>query len=223
MTERDPSVTTPLTPATPDPGDPNPSAATPVAPVQPSTAPATAPAAPAAPAAPVAAAPVVVTRKRSAGWLNLLLGAAAVIAVGGVAFAIGRSTAPADAVGFVPGAGGPVMVQPGGSFDPNLGPIVRQGGPGGLGAGLSMDGTVTAIDADSVTIELEDGEEVTFDLGAETTYHAATPTDASAIAVGDEVAVQASGGRMQIDTDAGGGTTSNGTPTLSAEDVTERR
>jgi len=218
MTERDPSVTTPLTPATPDPGDPNPSAATPVAPVHPAGAPATAPA-----DAVAAAAPVVVTRKRSAGWLNLLLGVAAVIAVGGVAFAIGRSTAPADAVGFVPGAGGPVMVQPGGSFDPNLGPIVRQGGPGGLGAGLSMDGTVTAIDADSVTIELEDGEEVTFDLGAETTYHAATPTDASAIAVGDEVAVQASGGRMQIDTDAGGGTTSNGTPTLSAEDVTERR
>ncbi len=35
--------------------------------------------------------------------------------------------------------------------------------------------------------------------------------------------MQASGGRIQIDSGAGGGTTSNGTPTLSAEDVTVRR
>lgn len=197
-------MTTPLTPASPGSGDSNTSAPTPAAPV-------------------AAAAPVVVSRRRSAGWLNLLLGAAAVIAVGGVAFAIGRSTAPADAVGFVPGAGGPALLQPGGSFDPNGGPIVRQGGPGGLGAGLTMDGTVTAVDADSVTIQLASGEEVTFDLDAETTFHEATAADASAIAVGDEVAVQASGGRVQIDSNAGGGTTSNGTPTLSAEDVTVRR
>ena len=197
-------MTTPLTPASPGPGDSNTSAPTPAAPV-------------------AAAAPVVVSRRRSAGLLNLLLGAAAVIAVGGVAFAIGRSTAPADAVGFVPGPGGPALLQPGGSFDPNGGPIVRQGGPGGLRAGLTMDGTVTAVDADSVTIQLASGEEVTFDLDAETTFHEATAADASAIAVGDEVAVQASGGRVQIDSNAGGGTTSNGTPTLSAEDVTVRR
>ncbi len=145
-------MTTPLTPATPESGDPATSVPSPVAPVQPSAAPTPAAAAPVA-----AAAPIVATPKRSAGWLNLLLGAAAVIAVGGVAFAIGRSTAPADAVGFVPGAGGPALIQPGGSFDPG-GPIVRQGGPGGLGAGLSMDGTVTAVDADSVTIKLASGE-----------------------------------------------------------------
>jgi hypothetical protein len=210
MTERDPSMTTPLTPGTGDPSTPVPA---PIAPTQ--------PVAPAAPAAATTSAGAA--RKRSAGWLNLLLGAAAVIAVGGVAFAIGRSTAPTDAIGFVPGGGGPVMIQPGGSFDPNGGPILRQGGPGGLGAGLSMDGTVTAVDADSVTIKLDSGEEVTFDLDAETTYHEATPTDAAAIAVGDEVAVQASGGRIQIDSSTGGGTTSNGAPTLSAEDVTVRR
>ena len=37
-------------------------------------------------------------RARSGGILNLLLIGAAIVAIGGVAFAIGRSTAPADAL-----------------------------------------------------------------------------------------------------------------------------
>jgi hypothetical protein len=77
-----------------------------------------------------------------------------------------------------------------------------------------------AIDADSITVTLGSGEEMTFDLDDGTTYHDATETDAAAVAVGDQVAVQASGGRLDI----GGG--SNGTATsssLTAGDVTVRR
>jgi hypothetical protein len=189
MTEREPSMTTPIEPATPG---------VPVAPV------------------------VVATRKPSSGrWLNLLLGVAAVLAVGGVAFAIGRSTAPAAS--FPTGAfpDGAVLARPNGSFDPG-GAGGGPAGPGFLGAGggLTMEGTVSAIDADSITVTLGSGEEMTFDLDDGTTYHDATETDAAAVAVGDQVAVQASGGRLDI----GGG--SNGTatsPSLTAGDVTVRR
>ena len=89
-------MTTPLTPATARPGDRAPSADAgaghAVARPRPSRPPSTV---------------AVATRRRSAGWLNLLLGAAAILAVGGVAFAVGRSTAPAAAFGGRPGAGGP--------------------------------------------------------------------------------------------------------------------
>jgi hypothetical protein len=192
MTEREPSMTTPIEP------------------IEPAT--------PGVPVAPV----VVATRKPSSGrWLNLLLGVAAVLAVGGVAFAIGRSTAPAAS--FPTGAfpDGAVLARPNGSFDPG-GAGGGPAGPGFLGAGggLTMEGTVSAIDADSITVTLGSGEEMTFDLDDGTTYHDATETDAAAVAVGDQVAVQASGGRLDI----GGG--SNGTATsssLTAGDVTVRR
>jgi hypothetical protein len=192
MTEREPSMTTPIEP------------------IEPAT--------PGVPVAPV----VVATRKPSSGrWLNLLLGVAAVLAVGGVAFAIGRSTAPAAS--FPTGAfpDGAVIARPNGSFDPG-GAGGGPAGPGFLGAGggLTMEGTVSAIDADSITVTLGSGEEMTFDLDDGTTYHDATETDAAAVAVGDQVAVQASGGRLDI----GGG--SNGTATsssLTAGDVTVRR
>jgi hypothetical protein len=192
MTEREPSMTTPIEP------------------IEPAT--------PGVPVAPV----VVATRKPSSGrWLNLLLGVAAVLAVGGVAFAIGRSTAPAAS--FPTGAfpDGAVIARPNGSFDPG-GAGGGTAGPGFLGAGggLTIAGTVSAIDADSITVTLGSGEEMTFDLDDGTTYHDATETDAAAVAVGDQVAVQASGGRLDI----GGG--SNGTATsssLTAGDVTVRR
>ena len=185
---------------------------TPLEPDQPTT--------PITPVAPV----VVATHKASSGrWLNLLLGAAAIIAVGGVAFAIGRSTAPAAA--FAPGTfpDGAGITRPNGSFDPGAG----GGGPAGPGflgggGGLTLDGTVSAIDADSLTVTLASGQEMTFDLDAATTYHEATETDPSAVAVGDQVSVQASGGRIDI----GGGGSGSGTatsPSLTAGDVTVRR
>jgi hypothetical protein len=155
----------------------------------------------------------VAPRVRSGGILNLLLIGAAVVAIGGVAFAIGRSTAPASAfqrAGIIDG--GPA-IGPGASFAPG------GGGPRDftLGGGLSMDGKVTAIDADSLTLTLANGDEVTFKLDDATTYREATDAAATDVAVGDEVSVKVAGdGRIQ--------TGGNGeTPDLTAGDVTVSR
>ncbi len=155
----------------------------------------------------------VAPRARSGGTLNLLLIGAAIVAIGGVAFAIGRSTAPANAltqVGAFPD--GAVGIGPRGSFAPG-------GGPGGfaLGGSIALDGTVKSIDADSLTLTLADGREMTFKLDGATTYREATDAAAADIAVGDHVSVKTAGdGRVQ----AGG---SGQAPDLTAGDVTVAR
>ena len=155
----------------------------------------------------------VAPRPRSGGVLNLLLIGAAIVAIGGVAFAFGRSTAPANAltqVGAFPD--GAVGIGPRGSFAPGA------GGPGGfeLGGALSMDGTVAAIDDDSITLTLDNGEDVTLQLGATTTFRESTEASPTDVAVGDEVTVKLAGdGRIT----AGGGQA----PELTAGDVTVAR
>ena len=162
---------------------------------------------PSQPVAPVPSpSPVVAVapRARSGGVLNLLLVGAAMLAIGGVAFALGRSSAPAAAF---PGVGtvaeGPI-VRPGGSFAPGA------GGPRGLAAdgGLAIDGTVTAIDADSITLKLTNGGEMTLALDGDTTYHEATDATAADVAVGDDVSVKIDGGG-RIQGSNGGSTTTD--------------
>lgn len=175
------------------------------------TAPAAAAATPGPSPAPVVA---VAPRAKSGGILNLLLIGAAILAVGGVAFAIGRTTAPASAmtqVGAFPD--GAVGIGPRGSFAPG------GGGPGGftLGGSIALDGTVKSIDADSLTLTLANGQEMTFKLDDSTTYREATDAAATDIAVGDQVSVTSAGGGRGP---AGG----NGqAPDLTAGDVTVAR
>jgi len=156
----------------------------------------------------------VSARPRSGRLLNLLLILAAIVAVGGVAFAVGRATAPAGAVPrFGTFTNGGAGVRPDGSFAPGA------GGPGafGLGGGLSLDGTVKAISADSLTMTLADGRELTFRLDGTTTCRQATPATATDLAVGDSVSVKVAGGGRVAG--AGGGTA----PDLTASDVTVAR
>jgi len=160
--------------------------------------------------------PIVAPSRRSNRLLDIALALAAVLAIGGVAFAAGRITAPAGAgPAFARGlAPGGTIVTPDGSFDPN-GPK-----PGGLAlnGGLAIDGTVTAVDADSITLKLANGQEMTFSLDDSTNYHEATDASPSDVAVGDDVSVTASGnGRAPA---AG---SSGETPRLSARDVTVAR
>ena len=155
----------------------------------------------------------VAPRAKSGGILNLLLIGAAVVAVGGVAFAIGRSTAPANAFPRVGITDGGPAIGPGGSFAPGA------DGPRGfaLGGGPSMDGTVTAVDADSLTLTLANGDEVTFKLDDATTYREATDASATDVAVGDDVSVKVAGdGRVQTGVDGQ-------TRDLTAGDVTVSR
>jgi hypothetical protein len=136
----------------------------------------------------VATEPLPETRPKArggmAGWLNVALGLAVAVAIGGVAFAAGRMTAPASAIGANPFGNGPNgRVFTGNGYAPGN---IQGGGPNGQsgprvfdGAG-SIEGTVTAVTADSITIKTAAGQEITIALDSTTTYHqqsSATSTD----------------------------------------------
>ena len=177
-----------------------------------STAPAYAVPASTAPAS-AAVAPVVVRSRGGGGLLvNALLGVALVVAVGGVAFAVGRATAPASAAstgtgrfgtngqGFVPGGGGPnASGAPGGL-----------GGFGGFAGGASIQGTVTAVSANSITLQLASGQSVTIPLDAQTTWHERSTATAADVTTGSTVIVQVSGGRGAFGNGNGNGGQGNG-------------
>ena len=180
------------------------------------------------PPAPAAAPLVLPTVKPKAVSNRLgtyLLGLAVLVAAAGVAFAAGRVTAPAAAAGRT-GTNGNF---PRGSFGAGLGAgaSFAPGGFGGgaaLGAGgVSLKGTVTAIDSTTMTLQLTSGQTITIDLPSTTTYHTATTADASAVTTGSSVVVDVTGfgGRA-----FGGGARSSAAPgassaaSISASDVT---
>jgi hypothetical protein len=148
--------------------------------------------APPQPAVTVPVAPVVRPKPRSSRWLDLALLAAGLLAVGGVAFGVGRATAPAvSAADGSTAFNGPGNFRKGG-VDPNGGP--GRGGPFALGGGLSIDGTVTAVTDSSVTLKLASGQEITFTRDTSTTYHDATAASSSEVAVGSNVSIKVKGG-----------------------------
>jgi len=153
-------------------------------------------------------------RKWSAGWLNVVLVLAAVVAVGGIAFAIGRSTAPVAAAGqrgagnfaggnfprgsFAPGQSGAPGDGNGGGF---------QGGGFGGGGGFNLSGTVQSVTADTLTITTANGQTLEFTLGSSTTYGSKSPATVSDIKTGSRVEVQlnfGAGGRPTASATASG-------------------
>ena len=123
------------------------------------------------PTAPVAATGPVMTpgpaassRKSGSGGrlLNIVLVVAAAVAIGGVAFAVGRNTAPVSAsTGTGRGNGTFGGAFPGRSFTPGASgaPGFGRGGFGGAlgGAGLTIQGTVESVDGDTMTIKTANG------------------------------------------------------------------
>jgi hypothetical protein len=156
-------------------------------------------------------------RRSSFGrWLNLLLAVAAAVAIGGIAFAVGRSTAPAAAGGFGQFRDGNF---PGGSFDPNASFAPGRGGFFAAG-GLTVEGTVQSVSGDTLTIATESGRTVEVTLGADTEYHKQAAGAASDVTTGSKVSVQVDlAGRGQADSGQGGGGATSG-PTGTASDVT---
>jgi hypothetical protein len=160
-------------------------------------------------------------RSRGGGSMlvNVLLGVAVVVAIGGVAFAVGRATAPPVAPtrtgfggngggGFGPGASGAPGGFGGGGF-----------GGGGLGnGGLTIEGTVTSVGADSITVQLGNGQSLTIPTDAQTTYHQREAATAAAVTSGSTVIVQlqagrgAFGGGQGNQGGQGGGPTGSGAP-----------
>jgi hypothetical protein len=157
----------------------------------------------------------VVKPRRGFSLLNALLGLAMVVAVGGVAFAVGRMTAPTTPTGFPNGGpgGGNFPGGPGASFAPgaSFGPGFGGNGPGGglFGAGgLTIEGTVESISGDTLTIRTADGQTVEVTLPAGTTYHSQASASSGDVASGSNVLVR-------VDVQAG-----QGTNQVTASDVT---
>jgi hypothetical protein len=159
--------------------------------------------------------------------LNLALGVAIVVAIGGVAFAVGRATAPATSgAAAVIGQNGTGIRGngfPNGGFDPNSsarpGGFAGRTGFGGLGGGLVIEGTVDAVAPDSVTIKTADGSTITVGLDSSTTYHSATAATAGDVTAGKTVKLQVTGGFRPGGN--GGGPGTNGAVTFgTAGDIT---
>jgi hypothetical protein len=143
---------------------------------------------------PPEAEPVVVRaarpRSRSAAILNIALAAAFLVAVGGVAFAIGRGTAPAAATAA--GLNG----RTGGFGNGGAGGEFRNGGGGGFGGGatgLTIQGTVTSLDANTVTIKTSGGATLQLSINGDTTYHQQAPASSSDVTTGSTVIVRVNG------------------------------
>jgi hypothetical protein len=157
----------------------------------------------AVPTAPVAPAPVTVssvpgpahTSSSGGRWLNLVLVLAAAVAIGGVAFAIGRGTAAASANTGTTGNGRVFGGNfPGGSFVPGASGAPRFGRGGGFGGGLTIQGTVESVNGDTVTIKTANGDTIAVTTGASTTYHTQTAATAADVQAGKTVQVQLDGG-----------------------------
>lgn len=159
---------------------------------------------------------VIPTAKAKGGLslLNAMLGLALVVAVSGVAFAVGRLTAPSTSAfpnggpggGNFPGGPGASFI-PGGSFAPGIG----GNGPGGglLGAGgLTLEGTVESVSGDTLTIRTADGQTVEVTLPEDASYHSQVSASSSDVTSGSTVLVRV------------GVQTGQGTNQLTASDVT---
>jgi hypothetical protein len=176
------NMSNPLEPATTAESAPaNPGVAAPATPAAPATG----------PAIPVHPGPVKAKGGISNRALNLLLGGALVLAVAGIAFAVGRMTAPAATItgGNFPN-GGVFSGQRGNGYFQ-----VRGNGQGGIGvfgggAGPTIEGTVESISGTTLTLKTADGQTIQVALNGSTTYHAQSDASASDVVTGSKVLVR---------------------------------
>ena len=189
-----PTSTQPGTPA-PEPArtEPVPVAPPVVASATPSGVPYVAPPVPAAPA-------VAAPAPRRRGMIDGILVVAAVVAIGGIGFAAGRLTAPASTptrvtAGFPNGGFGNGTFGNNGNGQGNGGQAGNGGFIGrGFGGGLAIQGEITEIAADHLTLKLASGQTVQIPLDASTQYHQQTGASSGDVKTGSQVLVQLSTG-----------------------------
>jgi hypothetical protein len=158
---------------------------------------------------------------RSTSLLRLLAGA---IAIGGLAFAGGRLTAPVAATTGRTGG----QLQGNGQGFPGTGQLPGNGqgflGRGDGFGGISLSGTVSAVSAASITVELASGTSITIPLDGKTAYHTATAATADAVTVGSQVRVtpggQTANPGASLDPNASPGPGAGGISFGAATDVT---
>jgi hypothetical protein len=134
------------------------------------------------------------------------------VAIGGVAFAVGRVTAPTatatPAAGGFGGAGRGAANGEGGfgGFGGGAGGAGGFGGGAGRGAaGVSISGTVVSIDGSTIQIKLANGTTETLNLSPTVTYRDSTTGTAADVTAGATVQIGLALG-------AGTGPTASGQP-----------
>ena len=161
--------------------------------------------------------PKIQVRPRRSNSVTVLLAVSALVAVGGIGFAVGHVATPGGT--DTTGQNGN-----GGQFGPNASGIpgnlgsFRPDGNGGFGSGTaSISGTLVSISADSFTVKLASGETVTIATGSSTTYHNQTSGLSTDLATGETVTVQTSSASTGSNASS---SSSPGTGTRTATDVT---
>ena len=146
-----------------------------------------------APAVTAAARRPVRARTSSA---TVLLAISAMIALGGIGFAVGRATSTGQT-----GTGtsnGAVNGNPGfGQQGPDASGLPGDFGGRALGGQLgvtTVTGTVVSVSAGSITLQLADGQTVQIATGSSTTYHSQISATGTDVATGDTVIVQTTTG-----------------------------
>lgn len=155
----------------------------------------------------------------------VLLLVAALVAVGGIGFALGHLTAPSAVAAANPsggraglGRGAFPSLAPGQTFNTSqFGGGAGRGGLGGVASGVS--GTVQSVTATSITIQEANGTSVTIDTSGNTTYHAAAAASASDVKVGTSVTVQIDTSALASESPNPSATGALGGRTLTAKDV----
>ena len=135
--------------------------------------------------------PVIAAPRKQDRTFRILLADGLLVAVGGVAFAVGRVSAPAAAAtnrsnfgaGGFPNAGAGAG---GGTGGAGLG----RGGFGGFGGGVLVTGTVDSISGTTMTLKESNGNTVTVNLAATTTYHSQAAATAADVTAGKQVQVE---------------------------------
>jgi hypothetical protein len=159
-----------------------------------------------------------VVRARRAGSTTALLVISALVAIGGVGFAVGRVTGGTGTdTSSVSDQNGLAGLGADASGRPGFG----AGGPGiGLTSGTAtVSGTVVSATSDAMTIQLASGQTVTLAIGSSTTYHNQASANSADVATGATVIVQTSGGSgVSASASASPGIGTGGTRT--ATDVT---
>jgi hypothetical protein len=163
--------------------------------------------------------PVAPVAPRKDRGTQLLLLLAGLVAVAGIAFAVGRVTAPAPAAAATGRFGNGNF---GAGFGNGAGASVAPGAGRGLfggaaGTEATVRGTVRSVTPTSITVKLANGQTASVDLTATTTYHRQAAASSTDIARGAQVDVQ-----VTFQPRAAGATPapSGGPRTFTASDVT---
>lgn len=127
--------------------------------------------------------------------VSLLLALAGAIAIAGVAFAVGRTTAGNAGTSLSGGSAtdinngaAPNLAVPGGRDDNGGGDDANR-----INESRSVTGTVTSVSGDTITLQLTDGQSVQVSVDGSTTYHSQVSATQSDVSTGSQVIVSVSG------------------------------